>query len=76
MFPAGEITSQSRVEECRHMVLLVRAVAQLEILAREARAIGDQGSHETLITAQNVVLHRMLAKLPTNGQRPKLKIVG
>lgn len=66
------------------MELLVRAVAQLEILAREARATGDQGTHETLITAQNVVLRRMLvvAKynalqvLPTKRQRPKLRIVG
>ncbi len=65
------------------MELLVRAVSQLDILAREARATGDQGSYDTLITAQNIVLHGILVsakykavKVATiERQRPKLKIV-
>ncbi len=66
------------------MELLVKAVAQLEFLAREARATGHQGALQTLITAQNVVLRRMLVisksnalqGLPPKRQRPKFKVVG
>lgn len=59
------------------------AVAQLEILVREARASGDFRSHDILIAAQNTILHSVLMsakydaqQIPTShSQRPQLKIV-
>jgi hypothetical protein len=68
------------------MELLVKAVAHLEILAREARTRGDEESYEILITAQNTVLHAVLVTArfkelhsinadTAEPQRPKLSVV-
>ena len=51
------------------MELMIKAVAHLEMLAREARARGDEDCYEALIIAQNSVLHAVLISAQHNARK-------